>query len=146
MKSGIWGKVPKLHMYFLPQGVNSKLIFTLRAAIFEIRANFQNFYIWAWNLEFDDRSQSCISTLFLPQRVKIKIIFGLRTSVFEIWTNFQNFHIWVWNLEFEERSLSCICNLFVTHGVEIQLIFALRAGVLEIDLFSALTSLINKVN
>ena len=64
-------------------GVEIKLIFALRAAVFEIRANFQNFHIWVWNLEFEEMSQSCICTLFLSQGVEIKLSFALRAAVFE---------------------------------------------------------------
>ena len=58
MKSGIGRWVPKLHTYSLSTSElqRSKLIFDLRAAAFEILADFQTFYIWAWNLEFEDRS------------------------------------------------------------------------------------------
>ena len=48
MKLGHWQKFQKLHMYFLrTQGVKNKLIFALRAAVFEMRPVFQNFHIWA---------------------------------------------------------------------------------------------------
>ena len=95
-----------------------------RAAVSEILADFLNFHIWAWNLEFEETSQSCICTLFLPQVVEIKLIFALRAAVFEIRTNFQNFHyIWAWNLEFEERSQSCICTLFLPQGVKLFLLY-----------------------
>ncbi len=104
----------------------------LWAAVSEILADFLNFHIWAWNLEFEERSQSCISTLFLPQRVKIVLIFALRAAVFEIRANFQNFNIWAWNLEFEERFQHCICTPFLPQGVEIKLIFTLQAAVFEI--------------
>ena len=80
MKSGIWKKGPKLHMYFLPQGVDS-VLFPLHAALFKIRADFQNFHILAWNLEFEDRFKSCICTLFLPNGFEIKLIFALRAAV-----------------------------------------------------------------
>ncbi len=35
---------------FLAQGVEIELIFALRAAVSEMRTNFQNCHIWAWNL------------------------------------------------------------------------------------------------
>ncbi len=147
MKSGTWRKVPKLHStLFLPQGVEIKLIFALLAAIFKIRAYFQNFHIWAWNLEFEDRSQSCIYTLLKPQGVEIKPIFALRTPVFEIRANLQSFHIWALNLEFEERSQSCICTLFLSQGAQNELIFALRAIIIKIWQFFTLIRLIRYVN
>ncbi len=43
--------------HFLPYGVEIELIFALRAAVSEIRADFQNYHIWAWNLEFEKQSQ-----------------------------------------------------------------------------------------
>ncbi len=66
----------------LPQWIEIKLIFTLHTAVFEIRADFQKFYIWAWSLKFEERFQSCICTLFLPQGVAIKLICALRVAVF----------------------------------------------------------------
>ncbi len=66
----------------LPQGVEIKLMFALRKAMFEIQAAFQNFQICAWNFEFKERSQYCVCTPFLPQ--EIKIIFALRAAVLEI--------------------------------------------------------------
>ncbi len=48
MNLGYWLKFQKLDMYLcLPQGVEIKLIFVLRAAVSEIRADFQNCHIWA---------------------------------------------------------------------------------------------------
>ena len=48
MKLGDWEKFQKLHIYSLstPEG-EIKLSFALRAAVLEIRENFQNFHIWA---------------------------------------------------------------------------------------------------
>ncbi len=45
-------KVPEVaHIRsFYPQGVEIELIFAVRAAVSEIRANFQNCPTWAWNL------------------------------------------------------------------------------------------------
>ena len=59
---------------FLPQGVKIELIFALRAAVSEIRADFQNWRIWAWNLEFEKSTRSCIGTIVLPQGVEIELI------------------------------------------------------------------------
>ncbi len=78
----------------LPQGVECKFIFPVRTAVFEIWADFQNFHVWAVNLEFKERSQSCIYTFFLPKGVEIKLIFAPRTAVSEIQADFQNFHSW----------------------------------------------------
>ena len=63
---------------FLAQGVKLKLIVALWTAIFEIRANFQTLHIWAWNLDFEDGSQSCIIYVlsFYPRESKL-ILFSL---------------------------------------------------------------------
>ena len=113
MKSGICRNVSKFHMYSLSttEGRNSAFIFALWAAIFEIRANFQNFHIWEWILESEEMSQSYICTLFLHHGLELKLIFALRAAFFKIRADFQR----------------CICTLFLPHGVEIKLIFALRA-------------------
>ena len=42
MKLGKWPKFQTLHIYS-----RSELIFALRAAVPEIQANFQNWYMWA---------------------------------------------------------------------------------------------------
>ncbi len=68
--------------------VEIKLNFALRTAVFEIRANLQNFHIWACNLEFEERSQGCIRTLFLPQSVENDLIFASRAMVIKIWQFF----------------------------------------------------------
>ena len=48
MKLGMWPSSRNCtYKLFLPQGVEIELIFALRAAISEIRANFQNCHIWA---------------------------------------------------------------------------------------------------
>ncbi len=105
----------------------------LGAAVSEILSDFLNFHIWAWNLEFEETSQSCICTLsFYHRGNEIRLIFARRATVFEIRANFQNFHIWAWNLEFEERSQSCTCTLFLCERGEIKLIFALWAAVFKI--------------
>ncbi len=59
---------------FLPQGVEIKLIFALRATVSEIGADLQNFHIWAYNLEFEERSLSCICSLsFYPRGLKMSL-------------------------------------------------------------------------
>ena len=57
-------KFQKLHIYSISTSwVKIELIFTLRAAVSKIGANFQNCHIWAWNLAPDNRSRSCTYTL-----------------------------------------------------------------------------------
>ncbi len=79
---------------FYHRGVEIELIFTLRAAVSEIRADFQSSHIWALNLEFEQRARSCIWTLFLPHGVEIELLFALRAAVSEIRADFENYHIW----------------------------------------------------
>ena len=65
---------------FLPQEVEIKLIFAPQKAVSEIWADFQilkSFKSWSWNLDFEERSQSCICTLFLPR--------GLNLSLFSLY-------------------------------------------------------------
>ncbi len=61
--------------------VEIELIFTLRAAVSEIWAVFQNCHIWAWNLAIDRSSRICTYTQFLPQRVEIEVIFDAKATV-----------------------------------------------------------------
>ena len=113
---------------FLSQGVKHQGYFRPTGRCF--RADFQNVhYTWAWNPEFEEKSQNCKCTPILSQRVEIKLIFPVWAAVFEIRADFQNFHIWTWNLKFEGRCQSWICTLFLPQGVEIKLIFAVRAAV-----------------
>ena len=88
-------------MYSLPaQGVEIKLIFALRAAIFEIRANFQNFHIWAWNMEFEDRSQSCKYILSVHPRgskVSLFLLYGQSFSRYGPICKISIFGYEIWN-------------------------------------------------
>ncbi len=56
----------------------------LQAAVSEIRAYFQNCYIWAWNLASSksSRSHTYTCTIFLPQWVEIELIFYSTDSGF----------------------------------------------------------------
>ncbi len=116
---------------FLPHWVEIELIFALRTAVFEIRADFQNFRIRAWNLELEDRSHSCISTLFLPQREKLSL-FLLYWQPFRDTCRFSKFPY----LGMESGIWKQIPKLHMyflsTPGVQIKLIFALRKTVFEI--------------
>ena len=79
------------HTVFLTLWVVIKLIFALQVAVSEIRNDFQNCHIWAWNLGHWE----------VPEVVHIGPN-SLSTSrgrhwapaVFEIRTDFQNCHIW----------------------------------------------------
>ena len=125
------GHLPKFHILsFYPRGRN--WFFTLRAAVSEIRANFQNCHIRAWNLAIGQGSRSCTYTLFLPQEGEIELIFTLRTALSEIGAYFQNCHIWAWNLAVSQSSRSCTYTLFLPQGVKIELILALCITVSEI--------------
>ncbi len=44
---------------FLPQGVEFDLIFAIRTAVSEMRANFQHCHIWPWNLAICQSSRRC---------------------------------------------------------------------------------------
>ncbi len=63
-----FGHLPKFHVYFLfNPWFEIELIFTLGAAVSEIRADFQNCHIWAWNLATGTKFQKlhiyhCLST------------------------------------------------------------------------------------
>ena len=123
-------KFKKLHIQCLyTQGVEIELIFALRAAVFEIQANFPNCHTWAWNLVTDKRFRSSTYTLFLLQGFETELNFALQAAVSEIRANFPNCHIWAWNLLTDKRFRSCIYTLFLPQVVEIELIFALRAVV-----------------
>ena len=86
MELGNWPKLQKWCTYSLsiPQAVKIELIFTLRAAVSETWANFQNCQIWAWNLAIGQTSRRCTHTVFLHQGVKIELIFALWAVVSEI--------------------------------------------------------------
>ncbi len=47
------------HTLFLPHWVEIRLIFALREGVSEIRANFQNFHIWPWNLAIGQTPTNC---------------------------------------------------------------------------------------
>ena len=85
--------------------VEIELIFTLRAAVSDIGANFQNCHIWAWNLAIGQSARGCTYTLFLPQGGEIELIFTLRVD-------FQNCHIWAWNLAIiQQLHISFLINI-----------------------------------
>ena len=81
---------------FLTQGGEIELIFALRAAISEIRADFQKLPYLAMKLGHCISAKICLAigqsatsctymyTLFLPQWVEIEFIFALRAEVSEI--------------------------------------------------------------
>ncbi len=67
MKVGHWPKFQKLHIYFfLPQGGEIKLVLPLRAAVLEIRADFRNCHIWAWNSPISQVPEVAIHSLSTP--------------------------------------------------------------------------------
>ena len=103
---------------FVSQGVEIDLIFTVWAAVSEIKADFQNFHIhvWARNWAIVQSSRSCTYALFLPQGVKIELIFSLRAAVFEICGRFSKCHIWARNLEIGQSSKSCTYTLSTPGG------------------------------
>ena len=60
-----------------PDGVKIELIFALQAAVPETWADFQNSYIWVWNVATGQRSRSCTYIIFLHQGVEIELIVAL---------------------------------------------------------------------
>ena len=67
-------KVPEfVHILPSTQGIESKLIYVLWAAVSQIRGDFQSCHIWARNLAIGQSSRSCTYTLVLAQVSK----FGL---------------------------------------------------------------------
>ncbi len=81
------------HTLFLRQGLEIELIFTLLAAVSEIRADFQNCHIhetWPLAKVPGEAAHTCIQpTLFLPQGGEIELIFALRAAVSEIRADFE---------------------------------------------------------
>ncbi len=76
----IWAfaKVPEVaqcctYTQFIPQGVKIELIFTLWAAtVSGIRADFQNWHIWTWNLAIGQSTTTCTYT-FYPGGSKLSL-------------------------------------------------------------------------
>ncbi len=91
---------------FLPQGVKSERIFTLRAVVSEIQTDFQNCLISAWNWAIGQSARSCTYTFCLPQGVEIEPILSLRAEVSKIRADFQNCHICAWNLAIGQSARS----------------------------------------
>ncbi len=115
-------KFQKLHIYSIsPSGVENELIFTLWAAVSEIRADFQNCHIWAWNLVIGQYARSRTYTLSTPGG-QHWAYFCSMCSGFRDTGWFQNCHIWVWNLTIGQSARSCTYTLFLPQGVEIELV------------------------
>ncbi len=68
-----WKFLPWNLKFHIPHGVEIELIFSLRAAVSEIRADFQNCHIWAWNLAIGESSRSCTYTAFLTKGSKLTL-------------------------------------------------------------------------
>ncbi len=117
---------------FYPKGLKIKLIFALRTDVFEIRASFQNFHIWACNTAFEEKSQSCICTLTLPKGSKLSLFSLYRPPFLRYWSIFITsiFGHEIRNLK--KKSQSCICTLVLPPEDENELIFALRAMAIKI--------------
>ena len=83
MKLGYWLKLQKFtytHVLpFYPRGLKLS-IFTLRAAVSEIWANFQNCHIWAWNLDTGKSSEVAHIFTFHPMGSKLSLF-----SLYEQW-------------------------------------------------------------
>ncbi len=69
-----WPKFQKLHIYSLSTpGVEIELIFALRAGVSEIRADFQNWYIWAWSMAIGQSSRNCNTLPLSPKGSKLSL-------------------------------------------------------------------------
>ncbi len=126
-------KMPDVaHIPFLPQGGEIKLIFALRAAVFEIQADFQNCPIFEWNLATGQNARCCTYTLFLPRGSKLSLFlfYGLRFSRYGLILKIAIFGHETWPLA-KMADVAHICS-FYPRGVEIKLIFTLRTAVFEI--------------
>ena len=106
---------------FSTPGVKFKLIFAVQAAVFEIRGEFQNFHIWAWNVEFEEMSQSCICTLFLPSEGGNYAYFHSTGSHFRDTDQVSKFQYLAMKSGIWRQVESCICTFFLPHGVEVKL-------------------------
>ncbi len=87
---------------FLPQGFEIKLIFALRSTIFETRANFQNFHIWARNLEFEERSQKLhMYSLSTPggSKLSLFLLYGQPFSRYGLMFKISIFGHVIWNFK-----------------------------------------------
>ncbi len=74
------GQLPEVaHILFLPRGVS------------EIRADFKNCHIWAWNLLIAQSSRSYTHTLFLPQGGRNWTYFRYTSSGFRYMGQFSKF-------------------------------------------------------
>ncbi len=99
MKLGLGKSYWHLHIYSLSTpGVEIELIFALWAAIFETWDDFQNFNIWAWNLEFEDGPQSCICTLSTPRSRNCACFYST-------WGHFHDIANFSWLLDSVSRAI-----------------------------------------
>ncbi len=122
------------YTHFLPQWVKLEPIVTLWAAVSEIRADFKNCHIWAWNLAFGRSFRSSTYTHFRPPPPQgggeIELIFTVRSAVSEIRDDFQNCHICAWHLAIGSRSYTY--THFPPQEVEIKLVLPLRPAASKI--------------
>ena len=115
-----------MYSLFLPQGFEIKLIFALRASIFEIRANFQNFRIWAWNLEYKGPKVAYVLS-FHPKKSRLSLFLLYGQSFLRYGPIFKIplFGHEIWNLKKGPKVAYVLS--FYPKGAEIKLIFALRS-------------------
>ncbi len=83
MKLGHWKKFLKLHTHSLSatRGGNWAYFLFYWQLFPRYGRDFLNCHIWTWNLEFEEKSQSCICTPCLPQGVKLSL-FSLYEQLF----------------------------------------------------------------
>ena len=122
MELGHRKKFKKLHIQSLstPRGWNWDY-FALQAAVSEIRADFPNCHIWAWNFATGKSSKYWgVQSLSTPRGWNWTY-FALRAAVSEVRANFPNCHIWAWNLVPDKRFRSCTYTLFLPQGLKLSL-------------------------
>ncbi len=133
MKINHWQKFQKLHTCtFLPQGAKWSLFSFRRQPFSRYGWIFQNFHIWAWNLEFEEGPTVAYVLSFYYRWSKLSLFslywqpfsgYGPIVTCFPTWVKTR---IWRKFPKLQTHPLS-------TPRVEIKLIFALRANVLEIE-------------
>ncbi len=131
-------KVPEVAhiLSFYAYWVYIELIFPVQAVVFEIRADFRNCHIWAWNLAIGKIFRSCIYPLFFPHmgsKLTLFSLYGQRFlrygPIFKI--PIFGHHTWPLRTDPKVAILS-----FCPKLVEIELILSLQAAVSEIrDIF-----------
>ncbi len=118
------------YIFFLPKGGDIELIFTLRAAVSELQADFQNDHIWAWNVA-SGKFPEVAHTLLSTPGGQNWACFRSTGSGFRDTGRFSKLPYLGMTLG-HKKSKSCIYTLFLPKGIEIELIVALQTAVFKI--------------